>query len=152
MNLLPLLGKHLKDADIIEIFDRLEMEVLYNFDRLHEGQPDKYWAASLPNGIQFRFDAAQTLDTIFIYVMPDHGFTAFAQKDCDIPILTTEAEIQAFGEAQRAQVSQGRYDLLGVKRDWIRLAFSAYSIHFEFRKGSLAMITVSRNIQSRVRP
>ena len=145
MRLLPLLGKPLKDDDVIDILDSMEMDVIYDFDRLHEGQPDKYWAASQEAGIQLRFDKAQTLDTIFLYIAPDEGFAACAQRDSDVPFFTTAAEVQAFGEAQGLQVSKGRTDFLGVSRDWIRLGFETYSVHYEFRAGSLARVTVSRN-------
>jgi len=145
MHLLPLIGRPLKDNDVIDILDGMEMDVIYDFDRLHEGQPDKYWAASQKAGIQLRFDASQTLDTIFLYITPSDGFAAFAQRDCDVTVFTTAAEVQAFGEAQRLLVSKGRADCLGVSRDWLRLGFGAYSVHYEFRAGSLALVTVSRN-------
>ena len=101
MQLLPLLGRQLKDGDVIDILDSMEMDVIYEFDRLHEGQPDKYWAASQEAGIQLRFDAAQTLDTIFLHITPSDGFAAFSQRDCDVTLFTTTAEAQAFGETQR---------------------------------------------------
>lgn len=145
MHLLPLLRRPLKDGDVIDILEAMEMVVIYDFDRLHEGQPDKYWAASQKAGIQLRFDASQALDTIFLYITPNDDFAAFEQKDCDVAVFTTAAEVQAFGEAQRLQVSKGRTDFLGVSRDWIRLGFEAYSVHYEFRAGSLAQVTVSRN-------
>ena len=145
MHLLPLLGKPLKDDDVIDILDGMEMDVIYDFDRLHEGQPDKYWAASQEAGIQLRFDEAQALHTIFLYIRPDEGFAACAQRDSDVPVFTTAAEAQAFGEAQHLQVSKGKADFLGVSRDWIRLGFERYSVHYEFRAGSLALVTVSRN-------
>jgi hypothetical protein len=145
MQLLPLLGRLLKDDDVINILDGMEMDVIYDFDRLHEGQPDTYWAASQEAGIQLSFDAAQTLDTIFLYITPSDGFAAFSQRDCDVPFFMTTAEVQAFGEAQHLQVSKGRADFLGVSRDWLRLGFGAYSVHYEFRAGSLALITVSRS-------
>ena len=40
MHLLPVLGKSLKDDDVIDILDDMEMDVIYDFDRLHEGQPE----------------------------------------------------------------------------------------------------------------
>jgi hypothetical protein len=145
MHLLPLLGRPLKDDDVIDFLDGMEMDVIYDFDRSHEGQPDKYWAASQKAGIQLRFDAAQILHTIFLYIVPNEGFSPYVQRDSDVPIFTTTAEVQAFGEVQRLQVSKGRAGFLGVGRDWIRLGFGAYSVHYEFRAGSLALVTVSRN-------
>ena len=39
--------KRIKD-EVIEILEGLDMEVIYEFDRLHENTPDIYWAASKP--------------------------------------------------------------------------------------------------------
>ena len=41
MHLLQLLGQSLKDDDVIDILEGLEMDVINDFDRLHEGQTDK---------------------------------------------------------------------------------------------------------------
>jgi hypothetical protein len=123
----------------------MEMDVIYDFDRLHERQPDCYWAASQEAGIQLRFDAAQTLDSIFLHVALDDGFAAFARRDSDIPFFATAVEAQTFGEAQHLSVSKGSAEFLGVNRDWLRLGFGTYSVHYEFRAGSLALVTVSRN-------
>ena len=144
MRLLPLLGKQLKDDDVIDVLDCLEMDVIYDFDRLHEGQPDKYWAAAREAGLQLRFDAAQTLDTIFLHITPSDGFATFSQTDCDVPVFAAAADVQAFGEAERLQVSKGRSNLLGVVRDWVRLGFAAHSIHYEFHGSSLAQVTIAR--------
>jgi hypothetical protein len=145
MKFLPLLGKKLKDDEMIEILEYFDMEVIYEFDRSHENMPDIYWAASKSKGFQFRFDEAQTLDTMFFYIVPDEGFAACAQRDSDVPIFTTAAEVQIFGKAQRLQISKGKADFLEVSRDWIRLGFGAYSVHYEFRAGSLARVTISRD-------
>lgn len=145
MNFLSLLRKTLKDDEVIGVLESLEMEVIYDFDRLHEGRPDKYWAAAPTAGIQLQFDEAQTLDTIFFYIMPDDGFAACMQEDSDVPFFTTAAEVQAFGETQRLQISRGRADFLGVIRDWIRLGCETHSVHYEFHADALARVTVSRN-------
>lgn len=50
---------------VISLLEGLDMEVIYDFDRLHEGQPDKYWAASESDGFRFGFNSAQTLNVIF---------------------------------------------------------------------------------------
>jgi len=144
MQLLPLLGKRLKDDDVIEVLEGMEMDVLYDFDRLHEGEPDKYWAASKESGIQFGFDAAQALDVIFLRTVPADGFAAFSRDDCDVPLFSTIAQARAFGEARGRQVSNGSGDFLGITRDWIKIGFAKYSIHYEFRAGVLALVTISK--------
>ena len=145
MRLIPLLGKQLKDDEVIDLLDCLDMEVIYDFDKLREGQPDKYWASSKEAGIQLRFDAAQALDAVFFYIATGDGFTAFSQSDCDVPLFASIAEAQAFGDAQHLQLTNGRADFLGVPREWVRLGFPAYASHYEFHGGRLALVTITRS-------
>ncbi len=144
MQFTPLLNKKLKDDEIIEILESLDIEVVYEFDRLHENMPDIYWATSEPEGFQFRFDEAQRLEVVYLHVIPADGFAPVSQRDCDIPFFTTKQEVEAFGEARHLQVTKGSADFLGVSREWVRLEFAAHSIHYEFRTGSLALVTISR--------
>jgi hypothetical protein len=39
MQYLPLLGKHLKDDDVVEVLEWADAEVVYDFDRTHENMP-----------------------------------------------------------------------------------------------------------------
>jgi hypothetical protein len=144
MRFLLLLWKELKDDAVIEILEGLGMEVIYEPDRLHEGRPDIYWAAAKPAGIQFRFNAAQQLDVIFLHIKPGGGYAAVSQHDCDITFFSSGQETEAFGNAQNLQVAKGRSDFLGVSREWVRLGFAAHSIHYEFQAESLALVTISR--------
>lgn len=144
MQLLPLLGRQLKNDDVIDVLEDFDMEVVYDFDRLHEGQPDKYWASSKQAGLQLGFDADQSLEVVFVYISPSDGFSAFSQRDCDIPLFTTAAEVQSFGESQGLQVSKGRAEFIGIARDWVRLGFATHSVHYEYHGGSLALITVTQ--------
>jgi hypothetical protein len=143
MRFLPLLGKKLKDNEIIEILEGLDMHVVYDFDRLHEGQPDKYWAAAKQEGFQFRFDEIQTLDVVFLYVEPSGDYAAMSRHDCDIPLFTTVEEAQRFGQAQHLVVTEGSADFLGVRREWVRLVFATHSAHYEFHGARLALVTLA---------
>ena len=143
MNILPLLGKQLKEDDVIDVLEGFGMEVIYDFDRLHEGQPDRYWASAKQAGFKLGFDADQSLNICFLYITPSDGFAAFLLRDSDIPHFTTATEAQAFGESKGLQVAEGRGDFLGVTRDWIRLNFTTHSIHYEYHAGSLTLVTVS---------
>lgn len=143
MKFLTLLGKKLRDDEVIDILESLDMVVIYEFDRLHENQPDIYWAAAKPEGFQLRFDEAQRLDTVYLYITPREGFAAVSQHDCDIPFFATRQEVESFGEAQHLQVKKGGADFLGISREWVRLEFASHSIHYEFRAGSLALVTIS---------
>ena len=144
MNFLPLLGKMLKDDEVIEILEGSDMEVVYDFDRLHENMPDIYWATSKPKGLQFRFDDSQRLEVVFLHITPGDGFAAVSQHDCDVPFFGCKHDVEAFGEAQHLQITKGSADFLGVSREWVRLGFASHSIHYEFRAGSLALVSISR--------
>jgi len=144
MEFLPLLGKQLKDDEVIDLLEWWEADVIYDFDRLHEGQPDEYSAASKPDGIQLKFNVSQKLDTVFLYIIPDDGFEAFSLSDCDVPFFETSSDVEAHGAAQGAQVSKGEANLLGINRSWVRLEFGTHAVHYEFKWGDLAMITISR--------
>ena len=145
MQFLPLLGKQLKDDEVIDFLALLDADVIYDFDRLHEGRQDVYRAASKEDGIELRFDATQRLDTIILCIMPHDGFGAFLPSDCDVPLLETPSEAESFGAAQRLHVSKGQADFLAPNQNWVRLGFGAYSIRYEFRRDTLALVTVSQN-------
>jgi hypothetical protein len=144
MKFLSLLGRLLKDDEIIEILEGLNIDVIYEFDRLHENQPDIYWATSKPEGFQFRFDENQKLEVVFLRITSGDGYAAFSQRDCDIPFFASKQEVEAFGEAQHLQVTKGSADFLGVYRDWVRLEFATHSINYTFQRGSLALVAISR--------
>lgn len=144
MQFLALLGKHLKDDEVIELLEGFDMDVVYDFDRFHEGQPDRYWASAKDAGIQLRFDTSQTLDCIFIYMLPSDGFIACSENEMDIPVFATAAATESFGKSQHSEIAKGSAEFLGINRNWVRLAFSSHSVHYEFRGSSLALITVTR--------
>jgi hypothetical protein len=144
MTFLPLLGKQLKDDEVIEILEGLDMEVIYEFDRLHENMPDIYWAASKPKGFQFRFDDSQSLEVVFLYITSDDDFAAVSQHDCDVPFFSSKQDVEAFGAAQHLQIAKGSADFDGVSGEWVKLGFATHSIHYEFRAGRLALVTISR--------
>jgi hypothetical protein len=107
MQFLPFLGKQLKDDDVIAVLEDMGMEVLYDFDRLHEGQPDKYWGASNAAGFQFGFDSAQTLNVIFLHIAPTNGFAAISRQDCDIPLFATASETEILARSSICRSRRG---------------------------------------------
>ena len=144
MKFLPLLGKRLKDDEVLDILESLDMHVIYEFDRLHEGQPDVYWTAAKQEGFQLRFDEAQRLGAIFLHITPSDGFGPISQQDCDIPFFATKQEVESFDEAQLLQVTKGSAGFLGISREWVRLEFASHSIHYEYHAGNFALVTISR--------
>ena len=144
MKFLPLLGKRLKDDEVVDVLEHGEMEVVYDFDRLHENAPDKYWAESKKDGYQLRFDADQILRSIFLYVAPIDGFTPVTPNDCDVSFFATTRDAEEYGAEYKLHTSKGGADLLGAWRDWVRLEYEGYSVHYEFRDGGLTLVTVTK--------
>lgn len=144
MHFLPLLGKHLKDDDMLEFLEEHEVVVVYDFDRTHENIPDQYWAASKKDGFQFRFSADQKLDVIFLYIAPVRGFSAIDCAHLDVPMFTSVAEIEAHCATKRLRFLKGqmRDSVLGDS-DWARIDVDTHSVHFDFRGGKLTILTVS---------
>ena len=146
MNFLPLLGKQLKDDDMFDVLtddNGSDIEVVYDFDRLHENMPDMYWATSKKDGFQFKFNADQILETIFLHAASIEGFTPVAHEHCDVPFFSTIEAVKIYGvEMMLPAVKGGRVDLLGVRREWMRLEFEKHFAHYEFRGDELALVTV----------
>ena len=142
MKFLPLLGKRLKDDEVIDLLDEKDIQVIYDFDRLHENMPDKYWATSQSDGFELCFDADQILSVIFLYATPADGFTAVGQAD-DVHFFSTLQQAEAHAAQQNIHLSKGEADFMGAKRHWLRLEYHAHSVHYEFRDGHLARVTLT---------
>ncbi len=144
MHFLPLLGRRLKEEVVLELLEEHDIEVIYDFDRLHENTADTYWAASKKNGFQLRFSAEQTLDVAFLYVAPVDGFDALDCADLDVPLFARVAEVERYCEARKLRFAKGqmRGGVL-ADRDWARIDADTHSTHFDFRDGVLTIVTVS---------
>jgi len=138
-----LLEKHLKDDEIIEVLENFDIDVIYDFDRLHEGMDDVYWATSTAEGFQFRFDEDQVLDTIFLYIEARDGFTPIARNEIDVPVFETFDA--ALRECSRKGISfkQSQGDPgTEMYKLWIKLDLYTHTVHYQFNEGALCMITL----------
>jgi len=96
MNLTALLGRNLKDDEILEVLEVYQIEqVVYDFDRNHENMEDVYWAAARSAGFQLRFDQQQVLDTIFCYIAAEEGFSPVSPHIIGVPIHRSFDEAEA---------------------------------------------------------
>ena len=140
-----LLGKQLKDDEVMELLDYYEIDVVYDFDRTHEGMEDVYWAASEDNGFQFRFDETQKLDVVFLYMVAREGFTPIAHNEVDVPIY------ESFNDAKSAFEKEGLEYENSPSEDpsnkwyqrWIKATRGLCTTHYEFKDKKLRMITLS---------
>jgi hypothetical protein len=66
MKHLDLLGTELKSDFLCDLFETYDVEVVYEYDRTHEGLGDEYRAELPELGLQFVFDEKQILKTVFV--------------------------------------------------------------------------------------
>jgi hypothetical protein len=145
MNLTELLGKKLKDHEVLEVLESYAIEdVVYAFDRFDENTEDVYWASATAAGFLLRFNQEQVLDTIFCYIVANEGFTPISPDTVGAPIY------QTFDEAEQACKDRGlRYstsDSSKGRRDhklWLRVLSPGYSPHYQFQDGTLFLVTLS---------
>lgn len=140
---IDLLGKQLKSDDVIEVLERDDLDVTYDFDRLHENQPDEYWIAAKVEGVQMRFDGNQILNTMFFYVQSDEGFSPCELASLGVPVFDSRDFARDFATQTGLPVTEGEVDFLGVYRQWIKIDFGSHLHHSEFREGRLHLISVS---------
>lgn len=143
MNFVSLLGSQLKSDSIIELLDIWECDVVYDFDRLHENMPDKYWVTAESEGAQFCFNEDQILVCIFLYVVAVDGFSPVGLGATDVPVLESPDDVSAFAKKQGINMSAGEGELFGQTREWGRLEWGNRSIHYEFREGVLSLVTLT---------
>jgi hypothetical protein len=149
MKMLPLLGKALKDDDIMELLEMMDVAVVYDFDRLHENLPDVYWAKATAHGITMRFDQEQRLDVVFIYLKAIEGQTPIERSELeDVVPFGSVAEVEAYAGERHIAWSKGlRPAGWSPPGDWIRLERERYRVHYDFREGELYVITVCAVLQ-----
>jgi hypothetical protein len=144
MEFAKLLGKKLKDDLVMEILEHYDINVLYDFDRTHEGMEDLYWAASQENGFQFRFNEKQLLDVVFLYMVPREGFTPIDKSVIDIPVYESFLEAKSAFENNGIKFTNHPSEDPNDKwfQRWIKGTHSTYTTHYEFKDKRLRMITL----------
>lgn len=141
MKFLPLLGKQLKDDDVTDLLECDDVEVIYDFDRLHENTADVYWAAAKEQGYLLRFDAQQVLDVIFLYVVPAEGFAPINQNLVDdVVFFASRSELEAHVHTCNLRATRGAPS---PDRAWIRVELGRESVHYEYIGGQLTLVTLA---------
>lgn len=149
MTLVSLLGKKLKDEEILQLFEDYQVgDVVYEFDRLREGAEDEYWAEAKMAGFAVRFDQNQVLRTVFCYASAIEGFTPISASDVGVPFFSSFEGAERAAKAAGVHHSIGHIDdaLLGLKSSWVRVESAEAWAHYEFRDGELALVTLSRPV------
>lgn len=133
-----LLGKQLKDDELLELLERHDMKVIYSFDRLHENQPDTYWAAAKEAGFQLRFNAQRELDVIFCYLAEGEGFTPIDPAIIGMPIHESPDQVRSAAAALGFPIKEG----LWKGSSMIRIDEPGRHLSYQFGEGGLERITL----------
>lgn len=142
MNLYKLLNCSLKSDELIELFEHYEVDVIYSYDRLHEGLEDSYYGSISELGLQFIFDENQKLRTIFIYVHGNEEFAKANLSELEISAYEDKMSVLNFAKENGIEYTDGETSFLGEMRAWAKMVLSNHSIHYEFRDGSLGLVTL----------
>ncbi len=140
MDLIPLLGRKLKEPSVIELLDHYDIRVLYDFDRHFENQPDAYWAESEENGFIFRFDENQFLTTIFVYTQPTRNFNRCSLEPFDFELFDDFDAVRSFVDRNELRHSLNA-DNPNVPQ-WLRIEFESYFVHYQFNDSGLSQVTL----------
>lgn len=138
MDFESLLGRQLKDDEVVEVLDAQGMQVVYDFDRSHENLEDVYWAAAQASGFQFRFDQDQKLDVVFLYIEASEGFRPIARGEVGIPLY------ENFDEAKQDFTREGiPFKESPGGKWWVKGDFGSSTRHYQFRDDTLFRVTLS---------
>jgi hypothetical protein len=138
VQILSYLGKPLKSDEVIELLEIFDMTVVYDFDRLHENSPDAYHASAQAGGFQFGFDENQMLNVIWCYVHPSEAHAAVDPDTLGTPAFDSFALAQDYARNNGIRTAQSQSG-----EGWIRLEYDTAWVHYEYRDGRLALVTMS---------
>lgn len=136
MHLAEYVGQKLKSKSVIEILEHFEMQVLYDFDRLHENTPDSYRSSAREAGFELRFNEEQILDTIWCYIEPRSGFSPVDKEIVGAPILESFLDARSYAQGSGVPASESKDE-----ESWFRLEYASVWIHYEFSDSRLGLIT-----------
>jgi hypothetical protein len=136
MQLAQYIGQKLKSDSVIEFLEYFDMEVIYDFDRLHESTPDSYSSCAREAGFELRFNESQVLDTIWCYIQPRSGFSQVDQNIVGAPIFENFDDAWSYAQASRVPASKAKDN-----ESWLRLENENLWIHYEFSGRRLGLIT-----------
>ena len=143
MKLIDLLGRPLKDDDVVRLLEDCDMRVVYEFDRLHENAPDYYTSEACTRGFAIRFNENQILDTVFCYVTRRDGFEPVEPSFVGVPFYESLAAAETAAQSLGAKVKRkDGVQFMDRVVSWVRLEGEDHSWHFEYSNNALAQVTL----------
>ena len=136
----------MKSDDVIDLLERFDVDVIYDFDRLHEGTPDHYSAASMAEGFELRFDENQIVDTIWCYVRPRGHFSAIDATTIGVFIPASLSDARRHAAESEKRFSESKPE--SGPQSWLRIERESLWIHYEFSGGTLSLVTLMTPMDS----
>lgn len=145
MQFSTLLGKKLKDDEVIEILEDFDIDVVYSFDRFHENSEDVYWASATEDGFELRFNENQTLDVIFLFMIDKNKSKSINRNYVDVPIFESFINAKNYFEENNIQYNMSPSNNPDDEyyQRWIKAHKDKHTEHYEFIDNTLNMITLS---------
>ncbi len=145
MEYIGLLGSHLKCDFLLDLFKTYDVEVLYRYDRNHEGMDDEYVAEIPDMGLEFLFDSTQCVTALFLKKVVHSGYNPFQGSDPRSAPFKTGVEAIKWAEERSidAEHQESMTDeILGVINEWVNLRYETHNMHFQFHDGAVSMVTL----------
>ena len=140
MSLISLLGSHLKSDEVIDLLEEHDAQVFYDFDRLHEGTPDKYYVVLNDQGFELGFDEAQILTTIWCHIVGDESTEPVDTQLIGVPLYASVSAVQS--EAQQADLACELPTVPEMQGKWAKIVSDHFSVHYSFANGNLDRVTL----------
>lgn len=142
MKIIEILNKNLKSEELIELFEDYDFEVIYEYDRLHEGMADSYRGKIVEMGLEFLFDENQTLKTIFIFTQKTEDYFPANLAELNIQTFSSRKSAIDFARKNNINYTEGSGNFLGQKLDWVKFMVAQYSIHYQYSNDILNQVTL----------
>ena len=145
MDYVDLLGTPLKNDILSDLFETYDVDVIYRYDRTHEGMADDYVAEIPKMGLEFLFDSSQSLSTVFMKLVDHSGFNPF--RGTDPRSVTFKSGIEAMEYAKERSIdamhSEAKHDaVFGDVPEWVKFNFNSFFVHYQFHNGVVDMVTL----------
>ena len=137
MKLAEYIGQQLKSDAVIELLEHFDVNVIYDFDRLHENTPDSYSASAKQAGFEMRFNDDQVLDVIWCFIQPRHGYSPVDQETIGVPLLDSFLDAKSYARESGLETSEA-----DDGASWLLVEYENLSIHYEFSEGHLGLVTL----------
>jgi hypothetical protein len=134
-HLVDLHALNMKSDEIVDLLERFEMDVIYDFDRLREGTPDQYSASAPDEGFELRFDERQVLSTIWCYVRPRGNFARIDPETIGVFLPESWSDATRYATSTASKVSEN----VGA---WLRIERDQLWVHYEFAGDSLSLVAL----------